>query len=139
LIQRQARVRIKIIKYAKSQAATCKAWQPEIKSLSIEDLTMIRWTMKIIPGMAHSLILVSVLVLATAFCWTSTAHGQIYRWQDEKGHWHFTDSPTSDDETVRQVVPNQEPSPALSPIPTPSPTSEKDRNLLFSQPSMPKA
>ncbi len=72
---------------------------------------MTRWTMKAIPGMAQSLFMLSVLVFTMTFCLASTAHGEIYRWQDEEGHWHFTDSPTSDDKGARPDNPSPEPAP----------------------------
>ena len=69
-------------------------------------------------------ILVFHLVLPALPC-----QGQIYRWQDEKGHWHFTDSPTSEAPIEQTPMPSWEdsaPQPAAAPDepgtpPAPSP------------------
>lgn len=42
-------------------------------------------------------VLAFYLILIPMIMWSATpASGEIYRWQDKEGNWHFTDSPTSD-------------------------------------------
>lgn len=45
--------------------------------------------------------LVALVLITPALFNVPVGHAEIYRWQDQQGHWHFSDSPPSDIETER--------------------------------------
>ncbi len=79
------------------------------------------------------LLILPPIMLMLALCWTmGMAHGQIYRWQDENGHWHFSDSPTSNDENSQPLHPPAQASPAPQQVPVAmSPATSTRGGLLW--------
>ncbi len=83
-------------------------------------------------GLRKTVILLQILLLLTAWWTVTIADAQIYRWQDENGHWHFSDSPTSDDKNPEPVNPAAEISPAPRPVtPSMAPTPNVQGGLLW--------
>lgn len=70
--------------------------------------------------------LISLIILLLSL---SFATADIYRWQDEEGHWHFTDSPTSE----HQVQATPEASPSYSTMPAEDNSSSAADTTLPSQ------
>ena len=58
-------------------------------------------------GLCNVRLMLSMILIVT-FLWSvSQAYGEIYKWQDEDGNWHFTDSPTSDRLPKNTEIKNQ--------------------------------
>ena len=63
------------------------------------------------------------LAVTSLLCSTAFAAGEIYRWKDANGLWHFSDQPQPGAEVVRTAQrPTSATRNATAPVPTPSPS-----------------
>lgn len=69
---------------------------------------------------------VAVLITASAL-----ATGEIYRWKDDNGTWHYSDQPHPGAELVRRATnATEDASPVVAPAPTPAALTSDDASSL---------
>ena len=75
-----------------------------------------------------------VAMIASVVCLPLPAHSRIYRWQDEKGYWHFTEGPAPQ-QRDRQPTDQDATAPSEAAHPdkkvAPAPSSQPDANALL--------
>ena len=76
--------------------------------------------------------LVALVFLGAAFLAPALVHGDVYRWKDAEGHWHFTDSPPSntDIERIRETNPETPPPGPATAAPSAETAGGKRRPFL---------